>query len=75
MRVRTSVLLATLMVAVTLLLMTTAALSQGLPEGVSVKVLAEFASPLPGIEKVRFLEVRLEPGAKWEGFVQKNTSY
>lgn len=73
MKVRMSVLVTVLLVTVTLMLMATAALAE-LPAGVSAKVLGEFPSEIPGIEKMRLLEFTFEPGAKWEGFVSGNTS-
>ncbi len=69
MRSRTSVLLGALMFAAALMLMATAATAGKLPEGMSVKVLAEFPSEIPGIEKVVLKEMRLEPGAKRENYV------
>ena len=67
MKGRTSVLVRFLMCAVALLVVALTAQAQDLPDGVSVKVLAEFPSDTPGIEKIRLLEFRMEPGAKWEG--------
>jgi F0F1-type ATP synthase membrane subunit c/vacuolar-type H+-ATPase subunit K len=37
----------------------------GLPEGVSMEVVAEYASKTPGVEKVLFRRMTLEPGASW----------
>ncbi len=74
MKNRQTVLLAILMFAVAMMLMTTSAAAQG-PTGVSSKVLAEFPSEIPGIEKIVLLEFRLEPGAKLENFVHKETNF
>ena len=37
----------------------------GLPEGVSIDVLAEYPSQTPGLEKVLFRKMTLKPGASW----------
>lgn len=73
MKGRTSVLLTTVMLAVAL--MTTAVSAAELPEGVTFKVLAEFPSDIPGIEKVQLQELRLEPGAKWENITVGDTGF
>jgi quercetin dioxygenase-like cupin family protein len=75
MKSRQSILLAILMFAVAMMLMTTSAPAQGLPKGVSLKVMAEFPSEIPGIEKIQLLEFRLEPGAKLENFVHQETDF
>ena len=36
-----------------------------LPEGVTMEVLAEYASQTPGLEKVLFRKLTLKPGASW----------
>ena len=40
----------------------------GLPEGVTVDVVATYASAIPGVEKVELKKVTLAPGAKLENF-------
>ncbi len=37
----------------------------GLPEGVTIEVLAEFPSKTPGVEKILFNKITLKPGASW----------
>ncbi len=37
----------------------------GLPEGVSIEVIAEYASATPGVEKILFRKIVLKPGATW----------
>ena len=74
MQSRQAVVLATLMVTVALLLLIRAAPATELPEGVSLRVLSESPSGIPGIEKIQLQEVRMEPGAKWENFVLRDTS-
>jgi hypothetical protein len=37
----------------------------GLPEGVSIDVLAEYPSQTPGLEKILFRKMTLKPGASW----------
>ncbi len=37
----------------------------GLPEGVSIDVLAEYPSKTPGVEKILFRKITLKPGASW----------
>ena len=36
-----------------------------LPEGVSIEVIAEYASKTPGIEKVLFRKITMKPGSSW----------
>ena len=74
MKGRIPVLLVVLMWAMMLMGMAITAQAQDLPEGVSVKVLAEFPSDKPGLEKIRLLEFRMAPGAKWENFVEDHTA-
>ena len=37
----------------------------GLPEGVTIKVLAEYPSKTPGVEKILFRKIAMKPGASW----------
>jgi len=37
----------------------------GLPEGVSIEVLAEYPSKTPGVEEILFRKIVLKPGASW----------
>jgi hypothetical protein len=38
----------------------------GLPEGVSIEVIAEYPSMTPGVEKILFRKITLKPGASWD---------
>ena len=37
----------------------------GLPEGVTIEVIAEYPSQTPGVEKILFRRIVLKPGATW----------
>ena len=37
----------------------------GLPEGVTLEVLAEYPSKTPGVEKILLRKITLKPGASW----------
>ena len=37
----------------------------GLPEGVSIEVIAEYPSMTPGVEKILFRRIVMKPGASW----------
>ena len=37
----------------------------GLPEGVTVKLLAEYPTKVSGLEKILFRKITLKPGATW----------
>ncbi len=37
----------------------------GLPEGVTIEVIAEYPSMTPGVEKVLFRKLVVKPGASW----------
>ena len=37
----------------------------GLPDGVTVDVLAEYPSKTPGVEKILFRKITIKPGASW----------
>ncbi len=37
----------------------------GLPEGVSIEVIAEYPSLTPGVEKILFRKITMKPGASW----------
>jgi hypothetical protein len=57
--------LATALVAAILLILPGKGWAAGLPEGVSVEVLAEYPSKTPGVEKILFRKITLKPGASW----------
>lgn len=37
----------------------------GLPEGVSIEVIAEYPSMTPGVEKILFRRIVMKPGVSW----------
>ena len=37
----------------------------GLPEGVTIEVIAEYPSMTPGVEKILFRKIILKPGVSW----------
>ncbi len=37
----------------------------GLPEGVTIEVIAEYPSETPGVAKILFRRITLKPGASW----------
>ncbi len=37
----------------------------GLPEGVSIEVIAEYPSMTPGVEKILFRKIVMKPGVSW----------
>lgn len=45
------------------------------PEGITVNVIAEYASRVPGIEKVRLVRVVMEPGAAFRNVEIKSEEY
>ncbi len=38
----------------------------GLPEGVTIELIAEYPSETPGVEKILFRRIVLKPGASWD---------
>ena len=38
----------------------------GLPEGVSIEVIAEYPSMTPGVEKILFRKIVMKPGSSWD---------
>jgi hypothetical protein len=38
----------------------------GLPEGVTIEVIAEYPSMTPGVEKILFRKLTLKPGVSWD---------
>jgi hypothetical protein len=57
------------------LLVTNHAFAEGLPEGITVKPIAEYASRIPALEKVRLVKVVMKPGAKFDNILIKNEEY
>ena len=37
----------------------------GLPEGVTIEVIAEYASQTPGVEQILFRKIVMKPGVSW----------
>ena len=66
---RRSVLLAALMFAVALVITAATPATAAKGPGWSATVLAEFPSDVAGIEKIKLVELRVEPGGKREDFV------
>ncbi len=46
--------------------------SQGLPEGVSMSIVAEYKTDIPGIDKVQLQKLTLQPGAELADFFIEN---
>jgi hypothetical protein len=57
--------IATTLVAVIFLMLPGKGWTAELPEGVSIDVLAEYASKTQGVEKILFRRITLRPGASW----------
>ena len=51
------------------------ALSEELPEGIKVSVLAEYKSRIPALDIVRLVRVLMEPGASFDNVEIKNEEY
>ena len=51
--------------AITLFIMPSISTAAGLPKGVAVEVLAEYASNTPGVEKILFRKITIKPGSSW----------
>lgn len=66
---RTSVLLAVLIFAVGLVITAATPATAAKGKGWSATVLAEFPSDIAGVEKIKLVELRVEPGGKRENFV------
>lgn len=71
--IRRAVLCAALATAVTA--SAPSARAQGAPEGITVSVIAEYASRLPALEKVRLVRVVMEPGSKFDNIEIKSEEY
>ena len=61
----TSLLIAAASLAFAFLAVPNASQAGGLPEGVSIEVIAEIPSLTPGVEKILFRKMVLKPGAVW----------
>ncbi len=60
-----SVLIAVASLAIAFLAVPSAGHAAGLPEGVTIEVLAEYPSKTPGVEKILFRKITMKPGASW----------
>ncbi len=60
-----SLLLSTAFLAAALLIMPSNGWAAGLPEGVTIDVIAEYPSKTPGVEKILFRKITMKPGASW----------
>ena len=66
---------ARLLFAVSLLIVTNHAYGEELPEGITVTLIAEYASRIPALEKVRLVKVVMKPGAAFTNIVITNEEY
>lgn len=66
---------ARLLFAVSLLIVTNHAYGEELPEGITVTLIAEYASRIPALEKVRLVKVVMKPGAAFTNIVIANEEY
>ena len=61
----TSLFIAVASLAIAFLAVPSTSHAAGLPEGVTIEVLAEYPSETPGVEKILFRKITLKPGASW----------
>ncbi len=57
--------IATALVAAIFLFLPSKGWTAGLPEGVAIEVIAEYASQTPGVEKILFRKITMKPGSSW----------
>ena len=60
-----SLLLSMAFLAAALLIMPSNGWAAGLPKGVTIDVIAEYASKTSGVEKILFRKITIKPGASW----------
>ncbi len=60
-----SVFIAVASLAIAFLVVPSTGHAAGLPEGVTIEVLAEYPSKTPGVEKILFRKLTIKPGASW----------
>ncbi len=60
-----SVFIAVASLAIAFLAMPGTGHAAGLPEGVTIEVIAEYPSMTPGVEKILFRKLVLKPGVSW----------
>ncbi len=58
-----SLIIAVASLAVVLLAVPSTGYAAGLPKGVTIEVLAEYSSKTPGVEKILFRKITMQPGA------------
>ena len=58
-----SVFIAVVSLAIAFLAVPTLGHAAGLPEGVTIEVLAEYPSNTPGVEKILFRKITIKPGS------------
>lgn len=75
MLVRQIYLMTALLITAPFFLVAPDALSEELPEGIKVNVIAEYKSRVPNIETVRLVRVLMEPGSAFENVEIKNEEY
>ncbi len=61
--------------AVAILLAINTAIAEGLPEGVTVNVIAEYPSQVPTLETVRLIKVTMQPGSKFDNVLIEHEEY
>jgi len=61
--------------AIAVLIAINTANAEELPDGVKVNLIAEYLSRVPTIEKVRYVKVVFQPGAKFDKVVVKHEEY
>ena len=66
---------ASMLGAIAVLLIIGVANAEELPEGIKVKLIAEYASRVPTLEKVRLVKVVMQPDAAFDNIVIKNEEY
>ena len=60
-----SVFIAAASLAIAFLAVPSSGHAAGLPEGVTIDVLAEYISKTPGVEKILFRKITMKPGSSW----------
>lgn len=66
---------ASMLGAIAVLLIIGVANADELPEGIKIKLIAEYASRVPTLEKVRLVKVVMQPGAAFDDIVITNEEY
>ncbi len=57
--------IAVALLAIAFLIAPSTGYAQELPKGVTIDVLAEYPSKTPGVEKILFRKITIQPGASW----------